>query len=398
MRILFTKDEPTVRGENASESLQITVDLKTVPIAPIDPYETQVEDLVYLNVPDTLEKYVFSIITNDRLATFVSKTPAIATVDTDGNVEHVSDGLAEIEVSGEKLVKEDVAISVVSVGYSEIIGFAVGSLGHHMVQEVGTRIDGVAHLSNTESIFSNWSTDLNDITENDSLWCADVELSGLTAIASTTAEIRSAELISPRHIAGATHHRPTEVSFLGDDGVIVTRTVSSWTAVENKPESGQTGDSDLSIGYLDAAVPSTVHPLKVLPANWESYLPNADKGVPVLFTTHGTLTEYGRSKVLRLVDIRETDTVVLSSAHEVTFKQSLDAIRSEWYHPAWQSGTALTAIVNGELLYFAEMHNSIPGGVCISYLIPEVNAIMIAQHGNNQYQLQEVDLTGFPTY
>jgi hypothetical protein len=88
-----------------------------------------------------------------------------------------------------------------------------------------------------------------------------------------TAGHKQPALISPRHFVWATHHLPVlsqNVKFLDANGVVVQRTVTAFTAIA----SDSSGDSDLSIATLNAAVPTTVTPFRYLNlANDPDYIP-----------------------------------------------------------------------------------------------------------------------------
>jgi hypothetical protein len=69
--------------------------------------------------------------------------------------------------------------------------------------------------------------------------------------------------VSPKHFVYANHFKPAVghfVKFLGSDGVVIQRTITALTTIPTDT----TGDSDVALATLDAALPATVKPLPYL--------------------------------------------------------------------------------------------------------------------------------------
>ena len=113
---------------------------------------------------------------------------------------------------------------------------------------------------------------------NPTCWAAGIDFSGVCA-AQLTATVANGQVtggyscpffpvtaISPWHVAMAAHvygaghviGLPVQVQFLGNDGVVYTRTVTTSTLAYQ----------DIQIGLLNAALPATVTPLPILPVDW----------------------------------------------------------------------------------------------------------------------------------
>jgi len=106
-------------------------------------------------------------------------------------------------------------------------------------------------------------------------------------------------MVSDTYFIGAAHTAGSysvgaQVDFLGNDGNVYTRTIIALLAhlapshIVTSPAdttilaAGSQAWDDLMVGKLSAALPAAVKPLKILPANWRTYLPMLGLNLPIL--------------------------------------------------------------------------------------------------------------------
>jgi len=122
---------------------------------------------------------------------------------------------------------------------------------------------------------------------NPSLWCADV-VDKLTAISPWNSEHRNrvgGTLITKRHIITSAHAAlsissvPLIVRFVDADSNVHTRTIIG--AKTSADWSGRGSNrSDFRIYTLDSDLPDSIKPCKIMPSNWENYLPDLNDTRP----------------------------------------------------------------------------------------------------------------------
>ena len=125
-----------------------------------------------------------------------------------------------------------------------------------------------------------------DYPRNPSLWCADV-VNELTAVSPWNSEHHNrvgGTLITKRHIITSAHAAlsissvPLTVRFVDADSNVHTRTIvgaktsADWSRRSNR--------SDFRIYTLDSDLPDSIKPCKLMPSNWEDYLPDLNKTRP----------------------------------------------------------------------------------------------------------------------
>ncbi len=379
-----------LRGRNADEAMQVTVLPITSPTSQAGLTQTTVDDIVYDHIADVTQQQLFELVTLNAAgtATVSSEDAAVATV-TDGKITLVSDGMARITVSDDRddvIVEHPVFQSVASSAYNEFNSYEASSLCRHIFDEVATRINGLTSSDTTDNIFTPASQNqtANDLVRNPSLWCADLDLSGIGM------EIgKAATAISPRHVFSATHYRPSgSIEFVLNDNSVITRNVTNWQSV---------GTTDLAIGYLDADLPAEVKKYKVLPANYLTYLPGMFEHLPIVNTSHSG-SGWGVNRFMR---VQEVDSITSGTMSTKAVGNMLEEF-IPWHVPFGLSGEPVFLIISGELIPIAENWGrwGYTSNACkfISDYITEINTIMSNQHGDATHQLQEVDLSGFTAF
>ena len=112
---------------------------------------------------------------------------------------------------------------------------------------------------------------------NEDLWCANLDLTGLSPWNSSGGHKKAGTLITPRHVIGAAHYEysvGTVVRFVEKDaGTVHDRTVVGKV----RHPKCKNYNPDLTIYTLDSDLPSTIKPYSVLPSDYSKYFDNIYK-------------------------------------------------------------------------------------------------------------------------
>lgn len=182
-------------------------------------------------------------------------------------------------------------------------------------------------------------------------------------------------LISPRHLLTANHAWPgTAITFVGPDGTMINRTISLT-------DSETIAGSDMRISLLSEAVPESIAYCRVLPTDWRDYV--TVKDLPILAGDQ-------QFQVLSRKAISADNGVV---THQNATRSELVPFTETII--SGDSGSPLWVIVDGELILLGT-HGGANGFVCVSDRIDEINEAMDTLGGG--YQLDEIDLSAYPSY
>lgn len=254
-------------------------------------YQFVVKDILYDHITagtiDHEADITHSALPAGSVGTFSSDNPSVATVDSNGRITRVSDGLAKISFeaispTGGYLKKQiSYSVSRTSGESSNVFNsFVVGSLARSIYDNIDSRIAGLIPSDTTTKLFSTQDYDGASYVWNTSFWGYGVDYTAVVAGISFTDcclpgdhERRAGVLVSPRHVAFADHFFkqngvPTSgvtVRFIKQDGTIITRTITNYL---------QVGSTDIDIALLDSDVPAGISFVKVLSTDWASYLPS----------------------------------------------------------------------------------------------------------------------------
>ena len=142
---------------------------------------------------------------------------------------------------------------------------------------------------------------------NPSLWCADIvnELTSISPWNSMHSNKVAGTLITKRHIITSAHaalsitSTPLTVRFVDANSDVHTRTIIGSKTSANW--SGRSGNrSDFRIYTLDSDLPDSIKPCKIMPSNWENYLPDLD-------TTRPPQLALDQEEKAIVVDLRKMD-------------------------------------------------------------------------------------------
>lgn len=136
---------------------------------------------------------------------------------------------------------------------------------------------------------------------------------------------------------------------------------------------------------LDSDLPTGIAPLKVLPADWASYLPSLSSSyhIPVLM-----LDQQQHARVADLYDIGAFGNVT----------GNVSALRTDYYESCvdGDSGYQVCLIINGEAVLEHTFTWAWGSGPALPANIATINTAMTAI--GSGYQLIEADLSGYTTF
>ena len=310
--------------------------------------------------------------------------------------EDNGDGIAETVVlsTSERTLNLQVTGSTRTDGAdaSTFLRFVTGSLADTCESAVNGRIAGAT--TDMLPIFTDYSSSHagGTYTRNPDCWIYDLRQAA-TCVSpwnSNAANRKAGVALTPRHIATAAHYEypvGTSVRFVTADDITVTRTV---VGKKRHPDYSPYYP-DITLYLLDSDLPSTITPCKVLPADYETYLPTGpaqiaalclDQEEKALVTDLSYFTE--RYAAFRFPDTPEEQTLYEGKI-------------------TGDSGNPAFLIVGGELVCLTLW--TYGGAGSGTFLTPQIAAMnqMIADLDaaasiNTGYTIQTVDLSAYPSF
>lgn len=196
-----------------------------------------------------------------------SLNEAVATVDEHGLVTRVADGICPIVVRTPFLGRKVNVSCSRQLGQTTnvLTGFKAGTFAEACAELLELLVDG-----KSVNLYSLANFSGRTYVRNPDFWGAGLDLTCLPAGHSFkgTPE-KGGVLITPKHLAQAQHYwlGVGDVShFVTLDNVVHERTVVDRTLIA--------GSGDLAIIEYDEALPETITPAKLLPANWRQVVGN----------------------------------------------------------------------------------------------------------------------------
>lgn len=407
MGIIFNQSGTRIRGYTAAHDFSYFVTEKPFGAGTTPSIQT---DSNINTVTGAENNFQVHVVDSNFLSghTLINNTPSIITLDGNGDATRLQNGLASI----------DIATPVGRRNYSRIMStssipkkawqsFVAGSLGKHIVDSMLALISGKTVSSTTHAAFTsnNYLTATPAVVRNPNLYCAALNLTGISVMgAGGNGYIHPGMLISPRHVIGATHfHGTGPWVWLGTDGQYHSASLAQGYAIAN---------TDIWIGYLNASI-SNCAILKVLPANYINYLPNADGdlllNLPILSKTAHSGTPAAATGAGDWWTINHILMLIQMTGNKrwfayQRFDSDIAALPTEaWHVPivGGDSGSPLFILINGELVLIGAHLGAVTGDTYSNY-ITEIEAAMnslgAAQGDMTSYSLNKVDLSAFTSY
>jgi hypothetical protein len=338
---------------------------------------------------------VVKVISNEAVFTLVNQNPEVATIETDGTINRISEGFCRLSLVG------PVTISMTLDLTNKLDGgdvdtdptTAIGSLAKHLQDQVDSRIDNSMSMAVNGKVFTSQNHASATYVRNSDLWCADVDLTCISPWNSDYANRKAGTLVTPRHIVNSAHYEypvGTSLRFVAADGMVHTRSVvGKKRHPDYKPYY-----PDLTVYTLDSDLPVSITPCKVLPANWGNYLSQNAQNRPPGFG----LDQEEKALIIDFISHRNSTTTAF-------FSTPTDADRLIFHESkiSGDSGNPAFFIVNGDLVLVTVWTSGGSGaGTIVSGHIAALNQMIIdsdAQAGvSTGYFVTEADFTAFPSY
>lgn len=137
----------------------------------------------------------------------------------------------------------------------------------HINKSIDKRLRG-KNPNESIHIYSTQDHINNTYIRNENCWCSDVDLSCISPWNSNGGNLMAGTLITPQHVLFANHFmvpNNTKIRFVSMKNEVVERTIVDQKYVGHK--------TDFNIGHLDSPVPNNIKPCKVLPSDWDRYIP-----------------------------------------------------------------------------------------------------------------------------
>lgn len=405
-----------LRGFSPFDDLNFTLVERPTITAPADTYGTA-GDIATRLISGQLVDNNFRVGIQSVLGYTVDNlTPAIISLDADLNADLVTQGAAQVRITDELGQQRLITRQMVTTGLGSSIGpyfhgFRAGSLGAHITAAIQAMISGKTPGVATMAACSanNYSTVAPAVTRNAALFCGGLDLSAISVISGAGRETMPGigyhfpgALISPRHVLGAWHApHANPMVWQRQDGSYATASVLSRARIDG---------TDLAVAYLDAAV-TGITPLKLLPADWASYLhataaqPYAIKLPALSKTVHDTAGAVAdRWNINHVVGIRHGVSTWGEIKHAPCWCTYQPTLGTEaWYSPiiGGDSGGPVLVPIDGEAVLLGTYYSTVTLPMAASWL-PEIEAAMLALASaagdQTAYAPATISLAGFTAF
>ncbi len=362
--------------------------------------ENTVKDAVFSSPdPAIYTDYDFTVIkTRGTVGTigYESSNPSVATVDVEGHVTHLVDGQTTITITSLARTVTKVLTFAMQEGTPNVyLRGAPGSLRLHLEQQITGRIADItfADIANAKLLYSTQNHGSGIYVRNTACWAKTIDLTCCSVWNTSGGNQFAGTLISPRHVLFASHYvggsYNYSLRFVAQDGTLVTRQLATIV-------SGIAG-TDLAVGVLTEDVPNTITFAKVLPVNWNSYLPDMPISSFLItdVTQPGVMIDQERKALV--VNINGIGSYTTAANYPVDpqlafYEQAISG----------DSGNPMFMIVNNAPVIMCALLFANGGPSVVNYR-SQLNAVMASldatyHPGQTAKQLTPVDLSSFNTY
>jgi hypothetical protein len=333
---------------------------------------------------------------------FTSLNPNIATIDSEGEITRISEGIAGFSFTDKGVTKifyVDLNNKANSDTVYEFVSLISGSLAEHCSNNVDSLLNGSQTMEANGNIFDTQNHAAPTYTRNSDCWASSLDLTCISPWNSNASNRKAGTLVTPRHIINSAHYEfpvGTVVRFITSDNQIVERTILSR---KRHPEYNRLSHlPDLTIYTLDSDLPASITPCKVLPSNWQNYISEenlTDTRIPALCLDQQEKALIGEFFLYTLYE----------SNASIQLQYPVDSNRNTFSETiiSGDSGNPAFLIVNGELVFFTVWTLGGAGrGTLISHYISEINQMITDADTlagvSTGYTLTEASFSSFPTY
>ena len=352
-----------------------------------DIYQTEYLNGVVLN---TCNIYPYVTLSEaDGTFNFTSINPSVATVDSFGTVNWVSNGEANINVYNNKRTRQ-VAFPVnqVTASSNVVSSFTTNSLAFSVSSSVNNLINGLLPTTQSYNLLQ-YIDDANKIYQwNPNLWCK-VDLTCIPVLRNDDLQVGKGVLVSSDILITANHVTAgNKYYFLDKYNTTVSASVSSSYNIPN---------TDILVVRLASPVTASVKPAKVLDGT-------AISGSINRYFSTSSLQSYSLPAVFtnqyRTMKIGVWTEGVYFSTLTTIYRPSNNWL--SWYSPTigGDSGNVFGTIINNEFIALGTWYKSNLTSYAfangITYYIGAINTAIQNLGSNNL--LTTASLTGFPSY
>ena len=324
-----------------------------------------------------------------------SSDEAVATVDSDGFVTHRTTGSTTITATvGAQSLQKVLILTVSTPLIAEgLVDYVAGSFAKSASDAVDDLLEGKSVVTALK-LFTTQDHVTPAYVRNGDFWGASLgnALCAIIPWNTSGGPTRAGVAISDLHIIFAAHYQigvGATVRFVLADNTVISRTL-----VSRKTHPLYTGSStgfahDLTVGLLDSSLPAEVVPVKILPADYQDYLPglSAQRSIPAL-----CLDQEEKGLVSDLISL--STWASFSYPHRVNWEK-----RNEFFETkiGGDSGNPAFLIVNGELVLLTVWTFGGAGhGTPINKEAAAIQTMMNQLGGNRT--LVRADLSGFTNF
>jgi hypothetical protein len=337
----------------------------------------------------------------EYVISYVSGDEDIATVDSDGIVDYVSNGNVDITIStGDQIDKVNLSMSTSSsVATSTLTSYVTSSLASHSCAQIDSRISG-SHSSSMQmfTAFPAYPTynPSYPFARNENVWTNDVDLTGMCMYQWTGLTRVFGTLIDRRHVVFAAHAAPVSnaiLYFIGANNEVFTASFIDHSVHNEYNAANYPLTSDIYVGTLSTDAPSYITPVKVLPSNWKSKFSNISPSSSI------ACAKVNQFQQVTVVDMSATIGEEYSSLVEFCSPKSINKDRrNEFYKStiSGDSGSPVFLILNGEAVLVGLTTYMNP--LTVTDISQQNMTAFINSVSSHTASLSTVDLSSFSTY
>lgn len=259
--------------------------------------------------------------------------------------------------------------------YKVLSEFVSGSLARNMADSMAAMASGKD--ATTKPIFSVQDHGNAVYVRNNNCWISILNMSAVSPWNSLGGVTRAGVAITPCHTLHARHYPVTvgtTIRFITMDNVVVDKMVESTISIDN---------TDISIAKLNADLPASIVPVKLMPSNESDWLPSsASWDLPILATDaqeHALTKDHYWTNTPNLVSAKNSTTWPLLTETII----------------AGDSGNPIFFVINNTPVVISHWSTSYQGSR-YSYYLTEIAAALTTLGGG--HTLSTVDLSSFTSY
>lgn len=336
-------------------------------------------------------------ISTPGVGAFISKTPAVASVNAEGEVRGITNGLATIDVvtpTVRKYYSRTIALST-AVTVDTFQSWVAGSLSKHVDDAIRAMASGKTPGAATQAVLTTASggSASPNYVRNANLFTGALDLAAISVYTSSQGNNKfPVVLLSQRHlIAGHVGASPGQtVVFKRTDGNYEVRTVVSQLRLADTY-------SESYVALLDSPI-TTISPMPLLPATFNVKLPSLLQStfIPNL---HVLNKGYAAGDWIRVLQVTQLSDVFggFVNPNQISLRKSQDPVLSAWSSPiiGGDSNGPVFMPING-VAVLCHCMNYTTGGGFYPQQLTDIQAKMDTLAAGQL--ITQADVSGFTSY